>query len=748
MNHRAGLGAVLLAVLLLYAPWSRAQAEGEILARTVLGIYDSATEQSARWSRVHRFAELPLNYLGLRVRYWDIQQGWPDSQALSGVRGIVLWPRGYRLRDPEGLWRGVEQALERGIGVALLGGPFEIADARGNPPPLAASSRALRLLGFAYTGLYEDVSLGWRVSHADAPRVEFERRLDGPLPGFGIYVMAGDGMRSHLAVANTQREEWPTSHLVMSRPGAVFADSAFVLWQGHAKGQVFTQWRIDPFFFFRRAFQTDALPKLDPTTASNRRVLFALVDGDGWSERSNLFQYREQGAMAAEVLYREVLTRFPQLPFSVAPIGMDLDPQRPGTERARRVATAVFALPHVAPALHSYSHPLRWHGQSHPGTPAESAEPVIASSPSWSRWLGAWLPASWRASRSALVTDTPAQAAVPHIDLGLEFDTARAVVEAVLPSTKTIPLMHWPGDAMPSPEALREATQRGWLTLGGGPVAPRSQFSYSTVAPFGFVEGNGLQVYLGNENETETLAGWPSAEALRRRLAATDSPRRVSPLGLYFQAACASDTRRLNTLRAALDTVLREPAIATWPHVYASAVAGFQSAQIAAVGKNTWRIRQRGALNSVRLDGVTGWQVDFTRSTGIIAEHRVQDALHVAFDPEASEVLLALREASAATQGTKLPVLHHANWHLRGLHRRGDTVGFVAAGFGEGDIQLSAAPHSTFAVRVFRGTERLWQQETATDAAGQLRLTLPALAMTPVAVELQLITRRARETNP
>lgn len=746
MNRCAGPAAALLAALLLCAPWSSARAQGEVLARTILGIYDSATEQNARWSRVHRFAELPLNHLGLRVRYWDIQQGWPDSQALAGVRGIVLWPRGYRLRDPAGFWHGVEQALERGIGIALLGGPFEIADARGNPPPLAASARALRLLGLAYTGLYEDVSLGWRVSHADAPLVEFERRMEGPLPGFGIYAAAGDGVRSHLVVANPQREQWPTSHLVMSRPGAVFVDSAFVLWQGQVKGQVFTQWRIDPFAFFRQAFHTDLLPKLDPTTASNRRVLFALVDGDGWSDRSNLFQYREQDATAADVLYREVLTRYPQIPFSVAPIGMDLDPQQPGTERARRAASAVFSLPHVAPALHSYSHPLRWDGQSAPSAIAEARPAVTTTSQPWKSWISAWLPASWRSETSAM-SDASPQAAAPHIDLKLEFDAAYAVIGSVVPANKPIPLLHWSGDAMPNPATLSEATRRGWLTIGGGPVAPRSQFSYSTVAPFGFVEGNGLQVYLGNENESETLAGWPSAEALRLRLAATDTPRRVSPLGLYFQVACASDTRRLNTLRTALDTVLREPAIATWPHMFAGAVAGFQSAEIAVVGKNVWRIRQRGALNSARLDGMTAWQVDFDRSVGVIAERRAQDTLQVAFDPEQNEVLLTLRETSASPQNLRLPVLNQANWHLRGLRRSGDTLTFVAAGFGEGDIQLSATPQSAFAARVFRGADLLWQQDIASDAEGQLRLTLPALAMTPVAVELKRITRHLQEAR-
>lgn len=735
------LGAGLLAALAFFPALSATQIQDEPLARTILGIFDSATEQSARWSRVHRFAELPLNHLGLRVRYWDIQQGWPNAHALAGVRGIVLWPRGYRIRDPEAVWRGMEQALAQGIGLALLGGPYEIADGRGNPPPLAASVNVLHHLGLAYTGLYEEVSLGWRIRDADARVVAFERGLDGPLPGFGVYSATNVRVNVHLTVTGSLPKAATISHLATSRSGAAFVDSAFVLWQGTAQRNVISQWRVDPFFLFRIAFDTDALPKLDPTTASNRRILFALVDGDGWTERSNLFHYREQGATAADVLYHEVLTRYPGLPFSIAPVGMDLDAQRAGTGRARQIATAMFSLPHVMPAVHSYSHPLRWDHRPVESAPAEAPIPVVESSQTWSTWIGDFLPASWQPSGPAVIRDQPPESIMSPIDFKLEFDTARAVIESVLPTVKPIPLLHWSGDAMPDTPALQEARRRGWLTISGGPVTPRDHFSYSSVAPFGFVEGDALQVYLGNENETETLARWPSKEALRRRLMATETPRRVSPLSLYFQVGCASDTRRLNTLRVALETALNEAVIATWPHTYAAAVAGFQSAEIVPAGNNAWRIRRRGALHSVRFDDAARRQIDFSRSIGVLAERRHQDVLYVALDPAVSDALVVVRDTAAARAPARWPVLQHASWHLRDLRRASNSVEIIATGFGEGDFQWRASPQSAFHVRVLRGKELLWQQETGADAEGKLQFKLPALAMTPVTIMLQNIAR-------
>lgn len=741
--------AGLLFLFAIFPATGSAQHDGEPLARTILALFDSATEQSARWSRVHRFAELPLNHLGLRVRYWDIQRGWPDAQTLAGVRGIVIWPRGYRIRDPEAIWRGMEQSLEHGIGIALLGGPYEIADTRGNPPPLATTAKVLRHFGVAYSGIYEEVSLGWGIRYADTRVVEFERRLDGPLPGFGIYSAINDDATIHLTVAGSLRNSASTSHLATSQPGAVFVDSAFVLWQtkATATGESATQWRVDPFYLFRRAFNTDVLPKLDPTTASNRRVVFALVDGDGWTERSNLFHYREQGATAADVLYREVLFRYPSLPFSVAPIGMDLDPERPGTARARRIAADVFSLPNVMPGLHSFSHPLRWKTPTASDASSEVPVALVDLPRNWSDLLGDYLPASWRPAAPTTTLEESARAATSPVDLALEFDKAHTVVESVLTTLKPIPLFHWTGDGIPHADALQQAARRGWLTISGGPVMPRGYFSYSTVAPFGFVEADSLQVYLGNENETDILAGWPSAEALRRRLAATETPRRVSPLALYFQVGCASDTRRLNTLRTAIETVLKETSIPTWPHHYAGAVAGFQSAEILAAGHNAWRIRNRGMLNSIRFDGAGQRQVDVAKSVGVLAQWRENDSLYVALDPEVSDVLLTLQDSVASRPSAPWPALEHASWHLRGLRRNGDAVNVIATGLGEGTFYWRAPPKSAFKVRVLRGAELLWQQDIAADAAGRLHVTVPALADTPVAVTLQPVTLRASETS-
>src|SRR4051794_6861787 len=51
------------------------QSAPEPLRREILALYDSREESRPDQTRIHRFAEMPLNHLGLVVTYWDINAG-------------------------------------------------------------------------------------------------------------------------------------------------------------------------------------------------------------------------------------------------------------------------------------------------------------------------------------------------------------------------------------------------------------------------------------------------------------------------------------------------------------------------------------------------------------------------------------------------------------------------------------------------------------------------------------------------
>ena len=46
--------------------------------REILALYDGAQEGDADFTRIHRFAEMPLNHLGFILRFHDIRAKLPE----------------------------------------------------------------------------------------------------------------------------------------------------------------------------------------------------------------------------------------------------------------------------------------------------------------------------------------------------------------------------------------------------------------------------------------------------------------------------------------------------------------------------------------------------------------------------------------------------------------------------------------------------------------------------------------------
>src|SRR5262249_15590771 len=93
---------------------------------------------------------------------------------------------------------------------------------------------------------------------------------------------------------------------------------------------------------------------------SGRRIYFSHIDGDGWNNVSRIQAYHDKQAISAEVILRELIAPYPDLPVSVGVIGADIDERYGRVEAAKRVARELFALPQVEVATHSYTHPYLW----------------------------------------------------------------------------------------------------------------------------------------------------------------------------------------------------------------------------------------------------------------------------------------------------------------------------------------------------------------------------------------------------
>ena len=86
--------ALLLAVLMMTAPsaWAiEVEFTAKTVRREVVALYDSRHEKKPSETRIHKFAEMPLNYLGYTLRYVDVNGPLPEPAELARSRGMMSW---------------------------------------------------------------------------------------------------------------------------------------------------------------------------------------------------------------------------------------------------------------------------------------------------------------------------------------------------------------------------------------------------------------------------------------------------------------------------------------------------------------------------------------------------------------------------------------------------------------------------------------------------------------------------------
>jgi hypothetical protein len=738
-----------LILLLVIAAGANAQAWAapRPVPRTILALYDSRYDAQPRELSLHQIAEMPLNHLGLVVRYHDINTPLPSLEHMQDVRGILTSFRSDDMADPIGFLAWADRAMTSGKRFVVLGGIGARKDLKGKLTPATDRQRFWSKLGLHTDDDWTMITYDWEVSLKDRRMLEFERRLTGVLPPFRRVRKVDSGLRSYLVVSR-RGDPASASHLVTVGPGGGYAAEGY-FHLATSKGLDRRHWYVNPFEFFREAFATDDLPKLDTTTLSGRRIFYSHVDGDGWRNRTELTQYRKDRASSAEVVLREVLLRYPDLPVTIAPIAGDLDPAWHGTSETLRVARQILALPHVEAGSHTYGHPLDWaYFDRVTPAPAPAASGLLDSVARWVRRLntayaaeagmqgGEGDPEDTNSMARRGVHAAPRSYDIQPFDLDLEIAGSIEFINSLLPPGKRVEVLQWSGNTTPYEAAIAASRAAGVRNLNGGDTRFDPEFpSYAWVAPVGRRVGAEWQVYASNSNENTYTNLWTDRffafKFLTATLKNTESPRRVTAHNIYFHMYSGE---KLPSLRAVLDNyqyaATKELAPIT-ASAYAAVVDGFGTATISELGPRQWQVEHRDGLQTIRFDDLSMPWVDFARSSGVVGQRVHQGSLYVALDPAAATPVIALTRVPP-TQ----PYLVHARWVVSHLQARDSGFSFRATGFGPGVSAWQVKPQTTFVVSVTASNGTTTRLRQLSDAAGALTIDLGPAAGAPVHVQV------------
>lgn len=753
---------------------------GEPVSRTVLAFHNPSKEyQDSRFQLLHRWGEVILNYFGLAVHYLDQQQPLPPISAMERVQGIVVWTDSA-FSNPETILTWLEESMDAGIRVVVLGNPFK----GDNTPSLARLNRFWNRMGIRQDGEWVELTYKVKVVRKDSEMVEFERPLSGFLPPYDRMSIVDGRVKSYLT-ANHSDDPATASDLVIIGPMGGYVAANYAVLENP---EMFQQWLVNPILFFRQALGLEQhMPIPDTSTLSGRRMFYSHIDGDGWRNISDISPYREKNRLSAEVILKEILERYDELPVTVAPIAGDLDPLWFGSPATQEVARQIFALPHVELGNHTYSHPLDWTFFEN-YTPAKE-EPYLEHYPK--KGLRS-IPAAirnWFLPRKELAPDIgmariqeflrklkdntgttatqdqaepgtsspvekkselamgheiPRSYGVETFYMNKELEGATRFIEQFAPQGKKVEIIQWSGNTHPSEEAMATIQQLGLQNINGGDSRFDKEYpSFTWVAPLAREVGPYHQVYSSNSNENTYTDLWTDRFFgflhLVRTLENTEIPWRMKPINIYYHMYSGEKLPGYIALRSNLEYVRQQELTPITTSHFSRIVQGFFSTRMELLAEKQWRISQRGALQTIRFDHATHWAVDWSRSTGVVGQRHQYGSLYIALDDAHPEAVVALTAHPLADQfpAAPAPYLVEGRWRVWNLKQDGGSAfSFTAQGFGTGTMNWWV-PHLGSYQVMLRHANGGWQGEFMANSEHLLTLKLPTVSLDTVTVRVE-----------
>ena len=709
--------------------------------RHILALYDSASEPTPTDTLIHMNAEMPLNHLGYILDYHDLATGLPTDEELAG-KIAVLTMFAADLSSPSSYFRWLERRggrLPKMLILGDFGGPLD-EESRQRLQPV------FRRMGLRLTGDYVTNTRHLTIEAMDSALIGFEARPDPVPPEHAIIEPMGDGARIGLEYRGERFGQPFDSVVVATGEGGGYAASGFFIYFDPKLN--LKRWIIDPFEFFRRALAQPRTPIPDTTTVSGRRLYFSEVDGDGWNSVTRIERYRGRDVSTAEVMIRELIEPYPDLPVSVAVLLGDIDPENGGRPDTLELMKRAFALPQVEVASHTLSHPFEWGFFEHYDRKAELAlvDMVAGEKPTTlvdrlaaAIGIGKGDPGRFVASDHRL----PRAYLKQPFDLDREIGETLRRTQSLAPPGKPIAIYQWSGDAHPFEAAIRATRKAGVRNINGGDTRFDEQNpSVAYIAPLSRSVGAERQIYAVNTNENNYTDLWSDRfhgfRQLRETFRRTENPIRLRGMDVYYHTYSAERASSLDAVRSHLDWVRRQPVTPIRTSTYAAIADGFFSAKMDALGSRRWSVGDRDGLNTVRFDDAETLSVDVAASAGVLGSSRHDGSLYVALDADVAVATVALRDraGSETPQDLSQAELGESRWLVRGLHRSACGLSFETSGFGNGDFVWTGVPSGQFEVTASRASAVLSSRQVASKD-GRLAFGLPIDARTqPVAITI------------
>jgi polysaccharide biosynthesis protein PelA len=724
--------------------------KGRSVKRTLLALYDSRVEANPSKTRLHKLAEMPLNHLGYTLDYHDVNQPYPAVVDMGRYRGVVTWFV-EDLAQPKTYLVWIDQVIAQGGKLVALG---EIAP-READEIIPLVNQVLVRLGMRSNAFFTELTHKAKVTFLDPEMVGFEQKLNKVIPAFPSIEVRSLAARAHVTIeVDTATGLRRTSPVVTSENGGYAAQNFTIDLDTNTDR---LRWLLNPFLFFKLALGDERFPIPDVTTVSGRRIYFSHIDGDGWNNLSEVEGYRQSQALSAEVVTREAIEAFPDLPVSVGLIAADVQPLLGGNANGIRFARQLFALPQVEVASHTHTHPYNW--QFFESYSRDAEENMIRGyrppdMPMRERLTAAMTRAAGKTYSNtrydpyiAGTDDLPRTYLRQPFELEKEVLGALKFSEQFAPAGKRAKLYLWSGDTTPFEGAVKAVRRANARNMNGGDSRLDSEYpSIAYVPALSRQIGSERQIYAVNSNENTYTNDWTGPFGgqmmLEHTLKNTESPRRLKGFNLYYHMYSGEKQASLRAIRHFLNMARQGEVAPIEASHYAAMADDFFGVSIEQVDLFAWSITRRGAVQTMRLDEAKKLSVDFAASIGVIGETRKDDAVYVTLDPMVERVVLALKaraetETGEAPANEPLATLVSSRWRLENMIASDCKQTFRTYGYGPAEMQWQTDKSRGFRVTLKRDAKTLAEEIRWSDATGRLDLKFAVDGIVPADLIIQ-----------
>jgi uncharacterized protein (TIGR01370 family) len=533
----------------------------EVIPRQVLALHDEPGHLGdVALHEIHRIATMPLNYLGLDVRYVYVESEelkQINAQPLVGrYAGVLTWFNRGVFPATAQMHKTIDSARTQGVPLVMVGG--------------LPGETVLNQLGIS-AGPTESVNAALKLEKL-SPHVGFEIEPK-PIVSALTPMLVREG----------------TPWLRVTAPSGRYADAiAITPWGGYAVERYWkvdlsqnqgARWAVHPMEFFKAALRLDSrVPVPDVTTETGRRLQLVHVDGDGFANRAEI----PGTPLASEVMLTEFLQRY-KFPSTVSIIEGEVAATglyAALTPQLEAAARKIFELPYVEMASHTYSHPFHW------------ADIELGKDPA-GRALALRVPNySYNAEREI-------QGSTDYINKRLG------------PAGKKVKMLLWSGNSQPLSAPVRVAYQSGLLNMNGGETwITKAEPSLTVVGPLGMLKGDYFQTYGPNQNENVYTNGWTGPfygyERVIETFEMTELPLRLKPVNIYYHTYIASKRASIVSLHKVYQWAQGQNLHPVYASEYAQRVLDWRRATVARSGTGADSVELRGGTH------LRQWRVDAT----------------------------------------------------------------------------------------------------------------------------------------